>query len=118
MINYTVAGAIFKNSKAVIIQGYGMGNVPTSNSKFMKLLEDAINEGCIIVIMSQCHQGEVNDVYETGRILINMGAVLAFDMTIECVFAKLAYLMGKGYSNEKVKLMMMSSLKGELTDLK
>jgi hypothetical protein len=55
-------------------------------------------------------------VYETGRILIEMGAVLAYDMTLECCFAKLSYLMGKKYSNQKIKQMMMQNLKGELTD--
>jgi L-asparaginase/Glu-tRNA(Gln) amidotransferase subunit D len=49
----------------------------------------------------------VNDLYETGKALVEMGAVLAFDMTTESVLAKLSYLMGKQYSNEKIKMMMM-----------
>ena len=95
-----------------------MGNVPTNNTRFMKLMQAAIERGTVVVIMTQCHQGEVNDVYETGRLLVELGAVLGNDMTIECVYAKLSYLLGKGYSAQKVKTMMMQSLKGELTDLK
>jgi L-asparaginase len=60
----------------------------------------------------------VNDLYETGKALVEMGAVLAFDMTTESVLAKLSYLMGKQYSNEKIKMMMMQNLRGEMTDLK
>lgn len=68
--------------------------------------------------MTQCAEGGVNDLYETGRALVDLGAVLAYDMTLECIFAKLSYLLGKQYSNPKIKRMMMQSLKGELTDLK
>ena len=57
-------------------------------------------------------------MYETGRALINLGAILAYDMTVECIYAKLSYLLGKKYSISKVKMMMMKNLKGELTDIK
>ena len=68
--------------------------------------------------MTQCREGGVNDLYETGRALVELGAVLAFDMTLECVLAKLAYLLGKGYSDDKIKQLMMKDLRGELTDVK
>lgn len=47
-----------------------------------------------------------------------MGAVLGQDMTIECCFAKLSYLLGKKYSADKIKKMMMKPLRGELIDIK
>lgn len=37
-------------------------------------------------------------------------------MTMECLFAKLSFLIGKGYSNERIKLLMNTSLRGELTN--
>ena len=49
---------------------------------------------------------------------MEMGAVLGQDMTIECCFAKLSYLLGKKYSSEKIKKMMMKPLRGELIDIK
>jgi hypothetical protein len=39
-------------------------------------------------------------------------------MTLECCYAKLSYLLGKGYSTEKIKKMLVTSLRGELTDIK
>ena len=68
--------------------------------------------------MTQCAEGGVNDLYETGRYLVDLGAVLAFDMTFECITAKLSYLLGKKYPIVKIKEMMMMNLNGELTDLK
>jgi hypothetical protein len=39
-------------------------------------------------------------------------------MTLECCYAKLSYLIGKGYSSDKIKKLLVSSMRGELTDLK
>ena len=84
-----------KNSKAVIISGYGMGNIPTSNTQLMKVIKEAVDSGVIVCIKTQCAHGAVNDVYETGRMLTKMGCILTADMTVECIFAKLMYLLGK-----------------------
>jgi hypothetical protein len=39
-------------------------------------------------------------------------------MTLECCYAKLSYLLGKGYSQEKIKQLLVTSMRGELTDIK
>jgi hypothetical protein len=116
IVNYKMIESVLSNSRAVIIQAFGMGNLPTNNPRFMNMLTNAINQGTICVIMTQCFQGEVNDIYACGRELVEKGAVLAYDMTLECIFAKLSYLIGKKYSTQKIKAMMMQSLRGELTD--
>jgi len=103
-------------SKAVIIAGYGMGNLPSNNKELMSCIADAVARDVIVVIKTQCHRGTVNDLYETGRVLTKIGCVLAMDMTVECIFAKLAYLLGKGFSNSKVNRLMKTNLRGELTD--
>ena len=61
----------------------------------MTLIHDAVKRDVIVVIKTQCHHGMVSDVYATGRYLVNMGCILAQDMTTECLFAKLSYLIGK-----------------------
>ncbi len=61
----------------------------------MNTIKEAIEEGVLVVISTQCHHGTVSDVYATGRFLTEMGCILAEDMTMECLFAKLAYLIGK-----------------------
>ena len=59
-----------------------------------------------------------------------MGCMLAQDMTLECLFAKLSYLIGKvshptllinlliaqGYSKDRIRLLMNTSMRGELTN--
>lgn len=72
-----------------------MGNMPTNNKILMNILKVAIDNGVIVAIKTQCHKGCVDDLYETGRVLTNMGCILCMDMTIECIYAKLSYLFGK-----------------------
>jgi L-asparaginase/Glu-tRNA(Gln) amidotransferase subunit D len=47
------------------------------------------------VIKTQCYKGTVDDLYETGKRLTEMGCILALDMTVECLYAKIGYLFGK-----------------------
>ena len=72
-----------------------MGNMPIANQKLMDMLQEAIKNNVIVVIKSQCYHGGVADVYAAGRFLTNLGCILAQDMTTECLFAKLSYLLGK-----------------------
>ncbi len=56
------------------------------------------------------------DRYATGQSLKKSGAVSGYDMTIEAASAKLAYLLGqKNMSIEKVKELMQTDLRGEVT---
>ena len=41
-MNLKVVKSILKNSKGVIIIAYGMGNIPSNNTKFIELLNEAI----------------------------------------------------------------------------
>jgi len=44
-----------------------------------------------------------------------MGAILAEDMTIEAVIAKLSYVIGKGYKGSDIRKMMLTDLRGEIS---
>ena len=82
----------------------------------MELLKKSLDQGKLIIVMTQCATGTVSDIYETGKVLISMGAILASDMTRETVLAKVSYLLGKNLSVDKVKLLMALNMKGELTE--
>ena len=93
--NWEALAHLFKETNAVILSGYGMGNLPIDNQFLMNTIREAIEEGVLVVISTQCHHGTVSDIYATGRFLTEMGCILAEDMTMECLFAKLSYLIGK-----------------------
>lgn len=52
VLNLKVIENILTTSKAVIIQAYGMGNIPSNNLRFMDMLKNAIQRDTIIVIMT------------------------------------------------------------------
>lgn len=106
---------VLENSKAVVIAGYGMGNMPTDNQELMNALKFAVKKGVLVAVTTQCHSGGVNDVYATGRLLKELGCVHTGDMTIECIIAKLGYLFGKGYELSVIKKLLKRNLKGEIT---
>lgn len=53
-----------------------MGNIPNKNKDLLELIKKAIERDVIIVILTQCYKGTVNDLYEAGRSLTELGAIL------------------------------------------
>lgn len=58
-----VIESIMMNSKAIVLQGYGMGNVPSDNEQLMNCIKKGIQRGVYVVVMTQCTQGCVSDLY-------------------------------------------------------
>lgn len=71
--------------------------------------------GKTVVIVSQCRTGFVRSSYASCEELKKMGAILAEDMTIEAVIAKLSYVLGKGYKREQIRNQLLTDLRGEIT---
>jgi len=101
---------------AIILETFGSGNTTTA-AWFINCLEKAIEQGKIIIDISQCKGGSVQlGVYETSRKLQEMGIVSGYDMTFEATVTKLMFLMGQNLSTIEVKRLMEISIAGELTN--
>lgn len=102
-------------SRAVIIETYGAGNAP-SKEWFTSLINKALNQGKILLNVTQCLAGSVNmDIYATGKCLKNAGVCSGYDCTTEGALAKLFYLMGILDKNSDVKKMLEINLRGEIS---
>ena len=102
-------------SRAVIIETYGAGNAP-SKDWFISLINKALAGGKILLNITQCLAGSVNmDLYATGKCLKNAGVCSGYDCTTEGALAKLFYLMGISEENERVKEMLETDLRGEIS---
>eukprot|EP00457_Paulinella_chromatophora_P009778 gb/GEZN01009851.1/.p1 GENE.gb/GEZN01009851.1/~~gb/GEZN01009851.1/.p1 ORF type:complete len:404 (-),score=44.99 gb/GEZN01009851.1/:77-1258(-) len=106
-----------KNTRraGLVLQLYGSGNNPTRPA-FLNTLEEMIKSGMDIVVLSQCPAGSVDlGMYDGGAALAKLGVINGRDMTPEACVTKFAFCLGHGVKGEKLRLMMESSLRGELT---
>ena len=101
--------------RALIIKSFGVGNAP-QRPELLQVLENASNNGQVLVNCTQCFKGKVNmDGYATGHALRRAGVISGFDMTLEASLTKLHYLLSKPLSPEQIRIQMQQDLRGELT---
>ncbi len=100
--------------RAMVLHSYGAGNVPANQRDFMAALERAAARGVVLVNVTQCLHGSVQQgVYATGSALGALGAVPAGDMTPEAALAKLHVLLATHTDADAVRRGMLESWCGE-----
>lgn len=111
----TVGAIVNSNIQAIILESFGAGNTNT-DEWFLDCLESAIKDGKVVLDISQCKVGTVElGRYETSRRLKNMGVVSGFDMTYEAAVTKLMFLLGRGYTSDRMAKLLETNLRGELS---
>ncbi|KAL3924877.1 MAG: hypothetical protein SGARI_005949 [Bacillariaceae sp.] len=103
--------------RALVLQLYGTGNIPSVKESFIQLLSDAVEKDILVIASTQCFTGNVMlGHYAVGRALQEAGCVSASDMTLEAIACKCAYLFGRlDLSTREVGELMGVSLRGEMT---
>ena len=103
--------------QGIVLRTFGIGDGPTSNKHFMRLLE-LLNENKIVVLnVSQCLEGRVDSGdYATGSALEKKGVISGQDMTIEAGYTKLLWLLSKHKGDPSaVRRDLSVNLEGELS---
>lgn len=102
--------------KGIIMETFGAGNAP-SNDDFRELIANYIQNGGIILNITQCSSGSVQQgKYETSSFFDKVGVISGRDMTTEAAIAKMMYLLGSETSKDSVKQKLAVSFQGELTE--
>lgn len=103
--------------KILILLTYGAGNLPL-NEQLINLIKSQIKNGKIIINLSQCIAGRVDQKkYETGRQLESVGVLGAEDMTFESLIAKSMLLLKKHNNVKEISKMILNPLSGEISTL-
>lgn len=101
-------------ANAFILRSYGAGD---PSSRLLESFEYLKEKQIPIVVTTQAPNGTASfQVNEPGKILKDRDlAIPAYDMSIESMTVKLAWLLGQGFSYEQIKIKMLEDLHGEIT---
>jgi L-asparaginase len=101
--------------RGIVMETFGAGNT-TTDQWFTDLLKNAIDSGKVILDISQCKVGTVElGRYETSRQLRDIGVANGYDMTYESAVTKMMYLLGQDDDPKRVKELLETDLRGEIT---
>ena len=115
--NATLFSGIFdvEKIKIVIIESFGAGNMP-SDTQFMLLIKKYINAGGIVLNITQCSSGNVEQgKYATSSFLQEVGAISGNDLTTEAAVTKCMHLLAACKSVEILRNELGKNLRGEIT---
>ncbi len=82
---------IDKGYKGIVLEGTGLGHVA---SDWIEGIKRATEDGVPVVVASQCLRGRICDrVYDTGRDMLQAGAIEGGDMLPEVALVKMMWLL-------------------------
>ena len=102
--------------KAVVLQSFGAGNIPSRDAAFNAFIKRAAARDKVIVNISQCLQGGISPgAYAASAGLQEQGVLNGGDMTPEAAFCKLHWLLASGRSAAAVRADWSLNLSDERT---
>lgn len=110
-----------KGYRGLIIEGTGLGHVPTSpleaKDSWMPAIKKAVEAGMLVCVTTQCIYGKANPyVYSNLRKLAATGAQSLSDMLTETAYVKLGWALGQAKNAEDAARIMAQNVAGEYNE--
>ena len=98
----------------VVLESFGAGNAPSS-PKLKKLISNFIQNGGVVLNITQCSSGTVQQgLYKTSSMFEELGVLSGFDLTAEAAITKMMTVLSGANSVEATRL-LAQNLRGEMT---
>jgi L-asparaginase len=108
--------SLLKETKGIVIQGLGAGNLPLNDEFWVQLCKEALKREIPLVMSSHCKEGYVNlSLYENGRHFSELGMISGYDMTLEALSLKLMVMIGRNVPFKNRFEFFKTPLAGEIT---
>lgn len=115
----TYVDALIKaDTRALIVEAYAAGNMPTQNRSLVPAVHRLTRAGIPVLVVSQALEGSVNlSLYDCGRQVMEAGAIGCGPMTFESTLFKLMFLYSRfdGITRDELAIKMQLDLAGELS---
>lgn len=106
-----------KKIRAIMLIGFGSGNIPMKELQWLTFIEDTIAAGKVVFINSSSAHGKVDlHIYESGQKILGAGATGCNDMTIETSVVKIMKALAISQDVKRVKEYVLKSIAGEIED--
>ncbi|MDR2943959.1 MAG: Glu-tRNA(Gln) amidotransferase subunit GatD [Methanosarcinales archaeon] len=104
-----------KGYKGIVLEGVGLGHV---SDDWIPSLQKAAGRKIPVIVTSQCIRGSTAlGTYETGLAMKKAGVAEAADQLTEAVLVKLMWLLGQEFDYEKVKKLISTDMKGDMSPM-
>ena len=102
--------------RAFFIEAFGLGGMPFLRHDFISGISRLTEQGCTVLVGTQCRfEGSSLEVYETGRLALEAGALQAYDMTAEAAVTKLMWVLGQTEDPLEIREYFQLNLCGEVS---
>ncbi|MDD4652306.1 MAG: Glu-tRNA(Gln) amidotransferase subunit GatD, partial [Methanothrix sp.] len=104
---------IDKGYRGIVLEGTGLGHVA---SDWIDGIRRATDENISVVVTSQCLRGRICDrVYDTGRYMLDAGAIEGEDILPETALVKLMWAVANAENAGEIRAIMNRPLAGEMS---
>ncbi len=103
MPTFAVRSILDSGLKALILTGFGAGNLPSVEPDWINFIREATGKGLVVVVASSSPHGSTDlSLYECGQSAMQAGAVDLGNMTVEAGYVKLMKILARTEQRDKI----------------